>query len=250
MKLTSIPGELWGTLRGLFTWRWKNALLFFAILIGVTGLFALLDFQGAVTSQLSYFAQRPVQIEATGSSLLWLGRRFGYPAHVVFTYGSLNVVSALGNEVALGFEIAFILGYLFTIWQQWRGQMDLLQTFIAVLLVFIATGKVFSPQYLIWIIPLLAYASSLDTLWLIWWGLISLLTTLIYPYLYTRTTNVMLVQYVPGFIQAVAIRDALFLLLTIAYLFNWFSLRRRKPLPPPLTGKETKPLDEVVLAKR
>jgi hypothetical protein len=247
MPLSALPGELWRTLKGILRWQWKNALLFFGILIAVTGLFALLDFQGAVMSQLSYFAQRPVQIESAGSSILWLGRSFGYPAHVEFTYGSLNVVSALGNKVAFGFEIAFILGYLCTIWQQWRGKMDIVQAFIALLLVFITTGKVFSPQYLIWVMPLLAYASSLDMLWLIWWGSISLLTTIIYPYLYTRTTNVLLVQYVPGFIQAVAIRDALFLLLTLAYLFNWFSIRRRKPLLPPLTGKETKPLDALVV---
>ena len=247
MPLSAVPGELWHTLKGVLRWQWKNALLFFGILIAVTGLFALLDFQGAVMSQLSYFAQRPVQIESIGSSILWLGRKFGYPAHVEFTYGSLNVVSALGNEVAFAFEIAFVLGYLCTIWQQWRGKMDMVQAFIALLLVFITMGKVFSPQYLIWVMPLLAYASSLDMLWLIWWGSISLLTTIIYPYLYTRTTNVLLVQYVPGFIQAVAIRDALFLLLTLAYLFNWFSIRRRKPLPPPLTGKETKPLDAVVV---
>ena len=247
MSLSTVPAELWRTLKGILQWQWKNTLLFFGILITVTGLFALLDFQGAVISQLSYFAQRPVQIESTGSSILWLGRRFGYPAHVEFTYGSLNVVSVLGNKVALGFEISFILGYIYTIWQQWRGKMDMVQAFIALLLVFITTGKVFSPQYLIWIMPLLAYTSSLDILWLIWWGSISLLTTIIYPYLYTRTTNVLLVQYVPGFIQAVAIRDALFLLLTLAYLFNWFSIRRRRPLPPPLTGKETKPLHPVAV---
>ncbi len=246
-SMPAVPGELWRTLKGILRWQWKNALLFFGILIAVTGLFALLDFQGAVMSQLSYFAQRPVQIESTGSSILWLGSKFGYPAHVEFTYGSLNVVSALGNKVAFGFEIAFILGYLYTIWQQWRGKMDMVQAFIALLLVFITTGKVFSPQYLIWIMPLLAYASSLDVLWLIWWGSISLLTTIIYPYLYTRTTNVLLVQYVPGFIQVVAIRDALFMLLTLAYLFNSFAIRRRKPLPPPLTGKETKPLNAVVV---
>src|SRR5205823_6769055 len=133
------------------------------------------------------------------------------------------------------------------IWQQWRGKLDVVQSFIALLFVFIAAGKVFSPQYLIWLMPLLAYAGAFDVIWLVWWGSISLLTTIIYPYLYTRTTNVLLVQFVPGFIQAVAIRDALFLLLTLAYLFNWFSIRRRKPLPPPLTGKETKPLDALVV---
>ena len=135
-----------------------------------------------------------------------------------------------------------MLAFVYTIWQQWRGKLDVVQSCIALLLVFIAFGKVFSPQYLIWLMPLLAYTSALDGFWLLSWGSISLLTSIIYPYLYTRTTNVLLVQYVPGFIQAVAVRDALFVLVTLAYLFNWFQIRRRKPLPPQLTGKETRPL--------
>jgi hypothetical protein len=251
MALKKVPAELWRTLRGIGGWRtlrgiggwrWKNALIFFGILIGITGLFAFLDFQGAVVSQFSYFSRRPVQIEATGSTILWIATQFGFPAHVEYTYGSLNIASALGNSVALFFEGAFVLGYVFTILQQWRGKLDVVQSFIALLLVFIVAGKVFSPQYLIWLMPLLAYASSLDLIWLFWWGSISLLTTIIYPYLYTRTTNILHVQNVPGFVQAVAVRDALFLLITLAYLFNWFQIRHRKPLPPAHTGRETRPL--------
>ena len=242
MALKIILLELWRTLRGIGTWRWKNTLIFLAVVTGITAIFALLDFQGAVVSQLSYFSHRPIQIEATGSTILWIAAQFGYPAHAVFTYGSLNVISPLGDSVALLFEGAFVLGYVYTIWQQWRGKLDLVQACIALLFIFIASGKVFSPQYLIWLMPLLAYASALDGFWLLAWGIISLLTTIIYPYLYTRTLNVLLVQYVPGFIQVVAIRDALFILVTLAYLFNWFQIRRRKPLPPQLTGKETRPL--------
>ena len=242
MTLKKVLPELWRTLRGISNWRWKNSLIFFGILVGITGLFALLDFQGAVVSQIDYFAHRPVQIESVGSTILWIATQFGFPAHVEFTYGSLNVVSPLGNGVALFFEVAFILGYLLTIWQQWRGKLDLAQSFVALLLVFIAAGKVFSPQYLIWLMPLLAYTGSLDLIWLLWWGSISLLTTIIYPYLYTRTTHILYVQNVPGFVQTVAVRDALFLLITLAYLFNWFQIRRRKPLPPALTGRETRPL--------
>src|SRR5438874_322959 len=201
MTLKMVPVELWRTLRGLPHWRSKNSLLFFAIIIGITGMFALLDFQGAVLSQLSYFAHRPIQIEASGSTILWIATQFGFPAHVEFTFGSLNVISSLGDSVALLFEVTFVLGYAFVIWQQWRGKLDVVQSFIALLLVFVATGKVFSPQYLIWLLPFLAYASALDSFWLLCWGSISLLTTIIYPCLYSRTPNVLLVQYVPGFIQ-------------------------------------------------
>ncbi len=231
MALKTLPAELWRTLKGIGGWRWNNTLIFLALVIGITGIFALFDFQNAVVSQISYFTQRPVQIESSSSTILWIANAFGVAAHVEFTFGSLNIVSALEHAVASLFEAAFVLGSIFAIWQQWRGKLDLLQTFIALHLVFIASGKVFSPQYLIWLMPLLAYASAIDSFWLLFWGSISLLTTIIYPYLYTRTPYVMLVQYVPGFIQTVAVRDILFVLLTLLYLFNLFNIRRRKPLP-------------------
>jgi hypothetical protein len=231
LTLRSLPGALWHTLQGIHRWRWKNTLIFSGILLAVTAFFALFDFQGAVLSQLSYFANRPMQVEATGSMLLWLGTLFGFPVHIEFTYGSVNMVSALGGAVAPLFEVLFVLGYMYTLLLQWRGKLDLVQACIALLLVFIVTGKVFSPQYLIWITPLLAYSGAFDSLWLVAWGTISLLTTIIYPYLYTRTLDALQTPYVPGFIQFVAARNAAFVLLTLAYLFNWFYIRRRKALP-------------------
>lgn len=242
LTLKSGTVELLRTLGGFWRWRWKNALIFFAILLGITGIFAAIDFHGAFVSQVTYFEQRPVQIESTGSSILWLASKFGYPAYTVFTFGSLNIISPLNGFVSNFFEVAFLAGYAFTLILQWRGKMDFVQSCVALLLVFIVGGKVFSPQYLIWVIPLLAYSGAFNKFWLPVWGVISLLTTLIYPYLYTRSPNILLVHNVPGFVQSVAIRDGLFVFITVAYLFNWFGVRNRKPLEPPLTGKETQPL--------
>jgi hypothetical protein len=111
-----------------------------------------------------------------------------------------------------------------------------------VLLLFVATGKVFSPQYLIWLIPLLAYVGAFDRFWLLCWGAISLLTTFIFAYLYSRVADPLLIPYIPGFVQTVSTRNALFVLLTLAYLFNWFQARQRKSLPPRFTGRETRQL--------
>ena len=110
LTLRAVPVELWRTVRGARSWRWKNSLIFCGILLGVTGFFALLSFEGAVISPFSYFAHRPIQIEATGSTFLWLATRFGFPVHVVFTYGSINMLSALSDPVALVCEAAFVLG--------------------------------------------------------------------------------------------------------------------------------------------
>jgi hypothetical protein len=90
-----------------------------------------------------------------------------------------------------------------------------------------------------WLIPLLAYSGAFNRFWLPLWGSICLITTIIYPYIYTSVSNGMLAPSLPSFIGLVALRNALIVLITLAYLFNWFHLRQRKPLPLPLAGKET-----------
>jgi hypothetical protein len=225
VTLAALPAEIWRTLRGFRHWYWENTLIFFVILVGVTGFFAFLDFQGAVLSQLNYFADRPVQVEASASPILFLAAHFGVTGHTAYTFGSINIVSPLGQPVSLVFDVLLVLGYLSTLFLQWRGKLEVTQACIALLLVFIVTGKVFSPQYLMWLIPLLVYTGAYTRFWLIVWGLMSLLTTIIYPYLYTRTLNGTLAPYLPGFIQSVAARDALLAFLTLAYLFNWWQIR-------------------------
>ncbi len=245
LALKATLQHFWTTLWGVAHWRWKNSLIFLGLLVSVTGIFAMLNFQGAFVDQFRYFALRPVQIEATGSTVLWLATAFGHPLQIVSTYGSLNIVSGLNGFVALGSEMLLIMGYIYTLWMQWRGKLDVTQGSIVVLLLFVATGKVFSPQYLIWLIPLLAYAGAFNRFWLLCWGAISLLTTFIFTYLYTRVTDPLLIPYVPGFVMTVSIRNALFVLLTLAYLFNWFGARQRKSLPQRLTGRETRRLYDV-----
>ena len=225
ITLATLPSEIWRTLRGFRHWHWENTLIFFVILVGVTGFFAFLDFQGAVLSQLNYFADRPVQVEASAAPLLFLAQHFGVAGYTAYTFGSINIISPLGQPILLVFDVLLVLGYLYTIFLQWRGRLEVTQAFIAILLVFIITGKVFSPQYLMWLIPLLVYTGAYTRFWLLVWGVMSLLTTIIYPYLYTRTLNGNLAPYLPGFVQSVAARDGLLIFLTLAYLFNWWRIR-------------------------
>src|SRR5207244_538949 len=66
LAIRRLVDDIWTTLRSAPHWRWRNALLFFAIVGVITSFFALLNFQGAVVSQVDYFIKRPIQIEATG----------------------------------------------------------------------------------------------------------------------------------------------------------------------------------------
>lgn len=223
---------LWNMLRSIRKWHWNNCLLCLLIIVVVTGAFALLDFQGAVVNQVVYFLHRPIQVEATGSTLLRVAEHIGIPFTISSTYGSLNINSILDGPVGMISTLCLIVGFLAVIWQQWRGRLDLAQSMIALLLVFVATGKVFSPQYLIWLMPLLAYVGAFDLFWLVCWGIISLLTTYIYAVLYTRpVASLTDIPYTPGFVQLVTLRNAFFVLVTLAYLFNWFQVRQRKTLP-------------------
>jgi len=232
LTLRSLPQQFWYTLREARRWHWKDILICLGTLAVVTGLFALLNFQGAVVNQLAYFFQRPVQVEATGSTLLWLGQGLGFPFSIDNNFGSLNIISGLNEIVALSGTLCFVAGYLAIMWMQWRGRLDIAQVTIALLLVFITTGKVFSPQYLIWLMPLLAYAGAFDAFWILCWGAASALTTYIYIYLYTRpVTDIRDIPLLPGFMETVSIRNVFFVLMTLAYLFNWFQARQRRSLP-------------------
>ncbi len=218
-------------IRSMFHWYWKNLLLFCVIVGGITGVFAILNFQGAILDQLLYFAQRPVQIEATSSTFLYLSAHLGYPLQIVYTFGSLNILSPFDGIVSSLCLLLFFLGFVYTIYMQWCGKLDIAQASIALLLVFIATGKVFSPQYLIWVMPLLAYADASDPFWLVCWGLLSSITTFIYIDLYSKPVNPLQIPFVPGYFEAVTLRNALFVLVTLAYFFNWFQVRQRKHVP-------------------
>ena len=244
-KMRSLPEilkQLLHAFLGFRQWRWRNTLLFFALCIGITILFGFLNYQEAIASQIDYFLHRPIQAESTSSTLLWLTTRLGASYNIVYTYGSLNILNPFEHSVSIIGTCCFILGCISVLYLQWRGRMDIAQTSIALLLVFISTGKVFSPQYVIWLIPLLAYVGAFDFFWVCIWGPAAVLTTAIFAYFYTRPVPTLAIPMTAGFFQVVGIRNLLMLIVTLAYLFNWFQVRHRRSLPPVETGKETRPL--------
>jgi hypothetical protein len=247
LSLRSLPQQLWNTLRMAKKWYWNNLILCLAITLGVTSIFALLNFQGAVINQVDYFFGRPVQVEAMEGTLLWLVQGLGFPLAISESFGSLNIISALDSVVSLLGTVCMIAGYLYIIIIQWRGKLDMAQATLAILLVSIITGKVFSPQYLIWLMPLLAYVGAFDAFWVICWGVIASLTTYTLVFLYTKPVpDIREIPLLPGFFETIGIRNAFFVLVTLAYLFNWFQVRRRRPLPFVPNGKVTRPLKELL----
>ena len=101
---------------------------------------------------------RPLQIESLGSAVLIAAHHlFGLGLRVETTHGSQNLAGSLPNAVGAA-ESAVVLAGLVALWlwfaRRPRDRESLARASASAVTLFVAFGKVLSPQYLIWLIPL------------------------------------------------------------------------------------------------
>ena len=118
----------------------------------------------AALDVLRYHLERPLQVESIYGALLGLGRLFApESARVVSSYGSANVLGSLDAiaRLATPLTLAALSGVYLLTWRRLaRATDDATRRLVAVqgtaasLAAFMAFGKVFSPQYLVWLFPL------------------------------------------------------------------------------------------------
>jgi len=126
-----------------------------------TGLLILAPFlvdapQGVVQALLDA-ASRPLQVESLGASLIfvlyWIA---GTPVEVVTNFGSQNLVGALPDAL-LVVQSLVLVAVLVAVWVWFArgaaGPGRFLWAAAAALCAYVALGKVLSPQYMIWLIP-------------------------------------------------------------------------------------------------
>jgi hypothetical protein len=161
---------------------------------------------------LGYFGNRPVQVESLSASILWICSLLGKTSLTyVHTFASLNVLSHLSSSVTFLINLLLVIGFLSIWWLQWLRRIDLAMACLLTLLIVVVTGKVFSPQYLIWVIPLAAYVGQGSRWWVLFWTLVGLLTSWIYPYIYHMAPHIYQVPYIPLFYPVTCIRNFLLL---------------------------------------
>ena len=144
----------------------------------------------------AYHFERPIQLESTyGGALMMLKALAPDVASVEFGFGSWNVVSKADPIIRafsdLALVVALIAAYRWAYRRISRAGDDrtrllsVIYACAACLVAFITLGKVFSGQYLIWLIPLGAIAGAHDrgekNLRL---GIANVFAQVIYPYLY------------------------------------------------------------------
>jgi hypothetical protein len=202
-----------------YSWqRWSALGVYCGICVGMTLLSLSLNIADTINPFL-YFFNRPIQVESAPAVALWLGNFWGFPFLIKQSYGSVNILSALSLQVSLVNSFFLLAGLLYTFWLHLRGRLDIYTASLLTVLIIIFTGKVFSPQYLIWIAPLLAFVGKANWKWLTTWGIIGLLTTWIYPNMYDAAP----LKYVPllsTFYPVVLARNLCILGFIIALLYH------------------------------
>jgi hypothetical protein len=172
---------------------------------------ALLLNPSEALTNLLYAGQRPLQAESTPASLLWLSTIFGLQARPDYSFTSLNYVGQLDGALRLLSTVALAAGCLWVYWRQARQKLTLEGAFLACICVVLATNKIFSPQYLIWAVPLVAYVVGLDWIWVA----ICFLTWLDFPIMYQWEHPIWRVPFSPLFMPALALRNVLLLWVTL-----------------------------------
>jgi hypothetical protein len=164
-----IAVKLWpGLLLPLFVVRWRflrggrEAAVATAVGAGVAAAIFVLPFvvaPGGVTESLWRQLSRPLQIESLGAAvLLALHHVAGLPLGWESSHGSQNLTGAVAVVAAALTSVAQ-LGLLAWLWLRFaRGPRDdgerLVRYAAATVVTFAALGKVLSPQFLVWLLPL------------------------------------------------------------------------------------------------
>jgi hypothetical protein len=194
-----------------------------SILIATLGIvcgFVLWRNPAALLSPFVFNAQRPVQVESLLATIAWLGSLAGVPLHFSFTFHSHNWSSPL-TDILLPWSIPMLLGGCMLIYFLLaRGKLTLRAACVALLGIVLLTNKVFSTQYIIWLLPFVALEEGLAPAWLLL-CVLHIGELALYPFGFTTYTP----TQVALFAMMAGLRNATLAVLTVRMV-----LRRRPTL--------------------
>jgi uncharacterized membrane protein len=183
----------------------------------------------SIKSLAEYHLQRGIQLESTYSSFLLICDKLGLvPVNLVFNFGSWNLTGGLADTVTRlsGYlQIVLILIAYWFIYQRTKpgkSQSTRIGTYaLLVLTIVMIISKVLSPQYLIWLIPLVPLVFQRGRYYiLIAFILTGTVTFYLFPHAYLELIDL-------GTIPVIVLFARNLLLIVLAVL-SAHSLRRMK----------------------
>jgi len=127
------------------------------VLAAVIGPFAIIAPHG-VGWAIHRESVRPLEVESIGSSLFVAAHHLaGYRLHRAWIAGSMNFVSPGPHAVVRALTVLTVLALaaVFVLWVRAPdGPEELVLAVVAAVAVYVVFSKVFSPQYLIWLLVL------------------------------------------------------------------------------------------------
>jgi hypothetical protein len=116
----------------------------------------------------TYHSERGLQIESSYASLLLLGDSWGLtPQEPIFNHGAMHLDSSLADFLATASPVITLVVLFGIYWTFWRRQqsgglinnvqsnLQIMNYAVITIIAFLLGNKVFSPQYIIWLCPLI-----------------------------------------------------------------------------------------------
>lgn len=190
-----------------------------------------------VDTYISHYLNRPFEVESVPASVLAIVAK-AESLCVSTSFGSINLyekidmscLNSVGQTYTFLMWIFLTLQLTFILWiafWQWKARPALTSVFILTLLSVLITNKIFSPQFIIWIIPFIAY-EKVSLFRLVYWGVVLALTTYIFTFNFTPINNPQNPFYLPTFLFFTTLRNSLLIFAWMFYLYRMIN---------PLTAK-------------
>ena len=168
----------------------ESLAIFVVVLVAAFAPFLALTPHGIAASVRGQ-AGRPLQIESIGAAAFLAAHQIaGTYVRVVESHGSDNIVGSAPKTVATlcaALVVVALVGVWIVYARRKGGPEETLAACAAAVTAYIAFNKVFSPQYLVWLVPLVPLVRGRRGLWAsVLLGLSLLLTQLWEPYSYVH----------------------------------------------------------------